>query len=142
MTLVFFNVYLSSKIQQVKASNVCGSLKAIIYIKDQSCDHLYSIFSSAILGRYVVNTTPAILGRYVVDTTPAILGRYVVDTTPCTVNETKKLLFNGLEKLPCYEKLPKPNAMRGISPLMSIEKGRTSMRTLLTSQLLLLFDIS
>ena len=130
MTLVFFNVYLSSKRQQVKASNVCGSLKAIIYIKDQSCDHLYSIFSSAILGRYVV------------DTTPAILGRYVVDTTPCTVNETKKLLFNGLEKLPCYEKLPKPNAMRGISPLMSIEKGRTSMRTFLTSQLLLLFDIS
>ena len=130
MTLVFFNLYLSSKRQQVKASNVCGSLKAIIYIKDQSCDYLYSIFSSAILGRYVV------------DTTPAILGRYVVDTTPSTVNETKKLLFNGLEKLPCYEKLPKPNAMRGISPLMSIEKGRTSMRTFLTSQLLLLFDIS
>ena len=118
MTLVFFNVYLSSKRQQVKASNVCGSLKAIIYIKDQSCDHLYSIFSSV------------------------ILGSYVVDTTPCTVNETKKLLFNGLEKLPCYEKLPKPNAMRGISPLMSILKGRTSMRTFLTFQLLLLFDIS
>ena len=49
---------------------------------------------------------------------------------------------NGLEKLPCYEKLPKPNAMRGISPLMSILKGRTSMRTFLTFQLLLLFDIS
>ena len=71
----FFNVYLSSKRQRVKSSNVCGPLKAIIYIKDQPWDHVYSIFSSA------------------------ILGSYVVDTTPCTVNKTKKLLFNGIEKL-------------------------------------------
>ena len=29
-----------------------------------------------------------------------VIGSYVVDSIPCIVNETKKLFFNGLEKLP------------------------------------------